>query len=48
MSSVAPRGPAERAGIKRGDVITAINKQPVMDNNSLRNLVASMGPGANR
>lgn len=46
VSSVAPGGPAERAGIKRGDVITAINKQPIVDNNSLRNLVASLGPGA--
>ena len=47
VSSVAPGGPAEKAGIQRGDVITAINKQPVVDNNSLRNLVASLGPGAN-
>lgn len=47
VSSVAPGGPAEKAGIKRGDVITAINKQPIVDNNSLRNLVASLGPGAN-
>jgi serine protease Do len=46
VTSVAPGGPAERAGIKRGDVITAINNQAVVDNNSLRNLVASMGPGA--
>lgn len=47
VTSVATGGPAERAGIKRGDVITAINKQPVVDNNSLRNLVASMSPGSN-
>ena len=47
VTSVQAGGPAERAGIKRGDVITAINKQPVADNNSLRNLVASLGPGAN-
>jgi len=47
VTSVAPGGPAERAGIKRGDVITAINKQSVADNNSLRNLVASMAPGSN-
>src|ERR1044072_320192 len=46
VTSVAGGGPAERAGIKRGDVITAINKQPVNDNNSLRNLVASMPPGS--
>ena len=47
VSSVAPGGPAERAGIKRGDVITAINKQPIVDNNTLRNIVAGLGPGAN-
>jgi Do/DeqQ family serine protease len=46
VTSVQAGGPAEKAGIKRGDVITAINKQPVVDNNSLRNMVASMGPGA--
>ena len=47
VTSVANGGPAEKAGLKRGDVITAINKQPVTDNNSLRNLVASMPPGSN-
>ena len=46
VTSVSPGGPAERAGIKRGDVITAINKQPIVDNNSLRNTVAGLGPGA--
>ena len=46
VTSVTSGGPAERAGIRRGDVITAVNKQPVADNNSLRNLVAAMGPGA--
>src|ERR1044072_2735370 len=38
ITSVQSGGPAERAGLQRGDVITAINKQPVIDNNSLRNL----------
>jgi Do/DeqQ family serine protease len=47
VTSVANGGPAEKAGLKRGDVITAVNKQPVADNNNLRNLVASMPPGAN-
>ncbi|HSE16083.1 MAG TPA: DegQ family serine endoprotease [Pyrinomonadaceae bacterium] len=46
VTSVQAGGPAERAGLQRGDVITAINKQPVVDNNSLRNLVASMPPGS--
>jgi Do/DeqQ family serine protease len=47
VTSVSSAGPAARAGLKRGDVITAINKQPVVDNNSLRNLVASLPPGSN-
>ena len=47
VTSVSAGGPAEKAGLKRGDVITAINKQPVIDNNSLRNLVASLPPGSN-
>lgn len=47
VTSVTAGGPADRAGIKRGDVITAVNKQPVVDNNSLRNLVARMAPGSN-
>lgn len=47
VTSVSPGGPAEKAGIKRGDVITAVNNQPVADNNVLRNQVASLAPGAN-
>jgi Do/DeqQ family serine protease len=47
VTSVANGGPAERAGLKRGDVIMAVNKQVVADNNSLRNLVASISPGSN-
>jgi serine protease Do len=47
VTTVQAGGPAEKAGLKRGDVITAINKQPVIDNNSLRNLVASLPPGSN-
>ena len=47
VTSVTAGGPAERAGIKRGDVITAINKQTIVDNNGLRNIVAGMAPGSN-
>jgi len=46
VTSVSNGGPAEKAGIKRGDVITAVNKQLVTDNNKLRNIVASQPPGA--
>jgi serine protease Do len=46
VNSVTPGGPAERAGIHRGDVILAINGEPVHDTNSLRNRVASTKPGS--
>jgi len=46
VSSVAPKGPAAEAGVKRGDVITAIDGQKVSDSNSLRNHIAALGPNA--
>src|SRR5882672_10915382 len=45
VNSVQAGGPAEKAGIKMGDVITAFNGTPVLDNNHLRNMVASTPPG---
>ena len=45
VSSVQPGGPGEVAGIKRGDVIVAVNDQRVDDNNNLRNIVAATAPG---
>ncbi|HEX5964386.1 MAG TPA: DegQ family serine endoprotease, partial [Pyrinomonadaceae bacterium] len=45
VTNVTPGGPADRAGIKRGDVITAVNNTPVNDPNSLRNSVAALAPG---
>lgn len=47
VTSVNNGGPADKAGLKRGDVITAVNKQPIADNNNLRNIVASLPPGSN-
>jgi len=47
VSSVTPGGPAEQAGIKRGDVIVSVNNQPVADNNVLRNQIASLAPNSN-
>src|SRR5690349_7494291 len=46
VTSVAAGGPAEKAGIKRGDVITAINNHPVADNNVARNEIAKLAPGS--
>jgi len=46
ISSVSSGSAAERAGLKRGDVIKAFNGQAVRDTNTLRNRVASAGPGS--
>jgi Do/DeqQ family serine protease len=45
VTSVQTGSPAEKGGIKRGDVITAFNGQAVSDSNSLRNLIATTLPG---
>ena len=46
IGSVTPDSAAERAGLKRGDVIQAFNGQPVRDTNALRNRVADAAPGS--
>jgi Do/DeqQ family serine protease len=46
VSSVAPGSAADRAGVKRGDVIESFNGQGVHDTNTLRNRVAEAGPGS--
>ena len=47
VTTVQSGSPAETAGLKRGDVITSVNNQPISDRNSLRNAVASLAPGTN-
>ncbi len=47
VTNVTAGGPADKAGIKRGDVITAVNNTPVNDPNGLRNTVAGLAPGSN-
>jgi serine protease Do len=45
VNSVDPDGPAERAGIRTGDIITAVNGIRVDDANTLRNHIAGTTPG---
>lgn len=45
VNSVRAGSGAEKAGIRRGDIITAINDTPVSDTNAFRNRVASNAPG---
>jgi Do/DeqQ family serine protease len=46
VSAVVDDSPAARAGVKRGDVILALNGNPVSDGNSLRNEIAGTKPGS--
>ena len=46
VSGVESGGAADRAGVKRGDLIQAFNGQPVRDTNALRNRVAEATPGS--
>src|SRR5579885_2109139 len=45
VNSVDANGPAERAGIHPGDIITAVNGKRVDSTNSLRNHIAGTPPG---
>jgi serine protease Do len=44
VNLVKPGSPADRAGIRNGDVITAIDGHPVDEPNALRNRVATTAP----
>jgi Do/DeqQ family serine protease len=45
VNSVQSGSPADKAGIRRGDVITAVNGAAIKDSNNLRNDLAQMAPG---
>jgi len=45
VAEVTPKSPAEKAGIKSGDVITEFNGKPVRDSRHLKLQVAELAPG---
>jgi serine protease Do len=45
VGEVAPKTPSEKAGIKTGDVITAVNGKKISDARELRLMIGSMAPG---
>jgi serine protease Do len=46
VSDVTPDTPAAKAGLKRGDVIVALDGKPMNDSSQLRNTVAAKAPGS--
>ena len=47
ITKIDPNTPAEKAGLKEGDVVTQLNGQPVIDTQGLRNRIASFPPNTN-
>lgn len=46
IRAVTPGGPADRAGLQQGDVITKINGRPVNEDDRMAYLVANLQPGS--
>ncbi|MBV8142190.1 MAG: DegQ family serine endoprotease [Verrucomicrobia bacterium] len=46
VGDVSPGGPAEKSGLKSGDVITELNGQPIEDASQLKLRVAESAPGS--
>jgi serine protease Do len=45
VADIVPDSPADKAGLKEGDVVTALNGEPVTDANNLKNQVSAFSPG---
>ena len=46
LTQIEPNSPAAKAGLKSGDVVVALNGQPVTDVGAFRLKIAEMGPNA--
>jgi len=47
IARTQPDGPARRAGLRAGDLVTSINERPVGSVGQLRSIISSMLPGEN-
>ncbi|NYE63011.1 serine protease DegQ [Duganella sp. 1224] len=45
IAGVVRNGPADKGGIKPGDILLSVDGQPVTDTNSMLNLIAQLVPG---
>lgn len=46
VSSVQPGFPADKAGLKAGDIITSVNGKPIKDGDELVNIISAEKPGS--
>jgi len=46
IANVLRGGPADRAGVRQGDVLTEVEGKPVADPSAMLNLIAALQPGA--
>lgn len=45
VTSIVKESPADKAGLKRGDLVVAVDGQNVKDSSELKNLIGSLAPG---
>ena len=45
IAGVLKGGPADRAGIRPGDILIAVDGKPVVDSSAMLNLIAALSPG---